>query len=105
MRRITKSGKIIKALDFVVAFFAAIAFSVIVGLHIYVPFFPVLFVFDVCFWLVHPLFLRYVLQKKWSLCANDDKLRLMYITIPWFVMELLVMLCYPSETMMIIKSF
>ncbi len=100
-----ENGKMIKAIDFVVAFFAAVAFSVMIGLHAYVPFFPVLFVFDICFWVGHPLFLYYVLQKKWSVCIHDDKLRLQYITIPWLIMELLVMFCYPSETIIVIKSF
>ena len=99
------NGKIIKSIDFIVAFFAAMGFSVVIGLHAYVPFFPVLFLFDVCCWVGHPMFLHCVLQKKWNVCIYDDKLRLRYITIPWLIVELLVMLCYPSETMMIIKSF
>ncbi len=105
INKTTENKTIIKVLDFIVAFFVAVAFSVMIGLHAYVPFFPVLFIFDICFWVVHPLFLCYVLQKKWSVCIHDDKLRLQYITIPCLIMEVLVMLYYPSETIMIIKSF
>ena len=103
--RVIRSEKKLKDLDFMIAFLAAIAFSIIVGLHAYVSFFPVLFVFDICFWIGHPLFVRFALKKRWFECIKDYYLSLKYITIPWLVMELLVMLCYPHETMMIIKSF
>ena len=78
---------------------------IIVLLHFAVSFFPILFIFDVyfCFGLSLPL--KYIFKKKWQDCVNDSYLSIKYIFLPWLVMELLVMLCYPHETMMIIKSF
>lgn len=37
---------------------------IILGLHLVVPFFPILFLFNFCFWLGHPLFVKYVLKKS-----------------------------------------
>ena len=89
---------------FIVNAFMALFFMFIIALHAYVPFFPILFIFDVCFWVGYPLFLRYIIKKSWNICVSDKRLSLKYITIPWLIMELLVMFCYPQEIMMVINK-
>ncbi len=73
-------------------------------LHHIVPFFPILFLFDSCFVVGYPLFLRYVLKRKWFECTKDDYLELKYISIPWLIMELVVLLYYNKATYFIIKT-
>ena len=74
---------------------------IILDLHLIVPFFPVLYLFDFCFWFGYPLFLHYVLKREWGECTKDDYLALKYILIPWLVMELIVMIYYHNESMLI----
>ena len=85
-------------------FFVLILFNayIILRLHITVPFFPVLFLFDFCLLVGYPLFLRYVLKKKWFECTKDDYLCIRYIMLPLIIMELAVLLCYPYDTIMAI---
>ena len=75
---------------------------VIYLLHKTVHFFPDLFLFDFCFLIGYPLFLRYVLKKKWFECTKDDYLCIRYIMLPLLFMELAFLLCYPHETIMAI---
>lgn len=102
-----KSDFIFQRIKFFVRFiinaFMALFFMFIIALHAYVPFFPVLFLFDICFWIGYPLFLRYIIKKTWSVCVRDERLSLKYITIPCLIMELIVMFCYPQETMMLVN--
>ena len=80
-----------------------VAFGVValIELHLMVPFFPVLFLFDFCFVVVYPLFLRYVLIRKWFECLNDYYLKIKYILLPVMFMEILalfvIIMCYPNE--------
>ena len=97
--------KISMLVDYVVVTLVICFMWVIVDLQTLFPLSPILWLFQLCFWIGHPLFVRFALKKRWFECIKDYYLSLKYITIPWLVMELLVMLCYPHETMMIIKSF
>ena len=76
----------------------------ILAFHVIVPFFPVLFLFDFCFLVGYPLFLRYVLKKKWFECTKDYYLKIKYILLPWLIMELVVLLYYHKATYFIIKT-
>ena len=78
---------------------------IILALHIILPFFPVLFLFNLCFWICHPLFMEYVLEKKWFDCTKDDYLALKYILIPWLIMEGIVMMYYYPTTKFVIDAF
>ena len=74
---------------------------IILDLHFIVPFFPVLFLFDFCFIVGHPLFVKYISKKKWYECTKDDYLALRYILLPSLFLEILtlcvVIICYPNE--------
>ena len=84
-------------------FFVLILFNayIILRLHITVPFFPVLFLFDFCLLVGYPLFLRYVLKKKWFECCKDELLQIKYILLPVLFLEIMalfvVIICYPNE--------
>lgn len=97
--------KLIKAFDFIVSLYTALALAVIICLHAYVPFFPVLFLFDFSILIGYPLFLRFVLKKKWFECHMSKFLTLKYIIIPWAIMDTIVMLCYAQETLFIFKEY
>ena len=77
---------------------------IILIFHKICPFFPVLFLFDFCFIVGHPLFLRYVIKRKWDECTKDYYLKIKYILFPWLIMELLVLLYYHKVTLFIIKT-
>ena len=96
--------KIFKCIDLMVNLLACVEFILIGSLHFMLPFFPVLFLFDVCFWFGHPLFLRYVLKKKWFECTKDYRLKIKYIMFPWLIMGLIVLLYYHKATLFIIKT-
>lgn len=72
--------------------------------HRIITFFPVLFLFDFSLLVGYPLFLRFVLKRKWFDCTKNDYLLLKYILIPWLILELLVMLYYPNETWLILQQ-
>ena len=96
--------KLIVVLDFVCSLYALLGISIIVGLHAYVPFFPVLFLFDLCMLIGYPLFLRLFLKRKWFDCAENDYLRIKYILIPWIIIESILFLCYPKEVLYILQT-
>ena len=87
--------KMINCTLFVLILFNA---YIILRLHITVPFFLVLFFFDLCLLVGYPLFLRYALKRKWFECTKDDYLCIRYIMLPCLIMELAVLFCYPQET-------
>ena len=97
--------KFIQIFDFILSLYTAIGFVVIVGLHAYVPFFPVLFLFDFCMLIGYPLFLRFVLKIKWFDCHKSKLLTLKHIIFPWAIMDTIVLLCYFNETLFIINEF
>lgn len=74
---------------------------ILLSLHLIVPFFPVLFLFNFCFWFGYPIFVKQVLKKEWFVCTKDDYLALKYILIPWLIIEiitiLVIILCYPDK--------
>ena len=74
---------------------------IILDLHLVVPFFPVLFLFDFCFWVGYPLFMEYVLKRKWFECTKKDYLALKYILTPWLIMEVIVMIYYYKEIILL----
>lgn len=93
----------LKLINNFLAFFICFWLIIIVlRLHVIVTFFPILFLFDFCFLIGYPLFLRYVLKRKWFECTKDDYLCIRYIMLPLIIMELAVLLCYPHETIMAI---
>lgn len=77
---------------------------IILQLHLIVPFFPVLFLFDSCFWFGYPMFVEHILRKRWFECTKNDYLALKYILLPWLIMELVVLLYYHKATLFIIKT-
>lgn len=85
-------------------FFIYIGLLVIYLLHRIIHFFPVLFLFDFCFLIGYPLFLRYILKKKWFECTKDDYLCIKYILVPYVIMEVIVLLYYHKATYFIIKT-
>ena len=97
--------KIPMLVDYVVITLVICFMWLIVDLQKLLPLSLILWLFQLCFWIGHPLFVRFVLKKRWFECTKNYYLSLKYITISWFIMEILVILCYPHETMMIIKSF
>ena len=94
----------LKVVDLALNLVAGIEFIIIVRLHYIVPFFPILFLFNLCFWVGHPLFLRYILKRKWFECTKDYYLKIRYIMLPWLIMELMVLLYYHKATYLIIKT-
>ena len=70
---------------------------IILKIHTLVPFFPVLFFFDICFILTSPLFLHYALKKKWVDCIKNDYLKVKYILLPWLIMETYLMFYYSDK--------
>ena len=96
--------KIFKCIDLMVNILACIEFILIGNLHFMLPFFPVLFMFNFCFWIGHPMFLRYVLKKKWFECTKDHYLKIKYILLPWLIMGLMVLLYYHKATYFIITT-
>ena len=96
-------GLSLKLINNFLAFFICFWLIIIIlRLHFMVSFFPVLFLFDFCLLVGYPLFLRYVLKRKWFECTKDDYLCIKYIMLPLLIMELAVLLCYPHETIMAI---
>ena len=77
---------------------------IILLLHKIMPFFPVLFLFDFCFVVGYPLFLRFVLKKKWFECTKNSYLKIKYLLLPYLIMELIVLLYYHKATFFIIKT-
>ena len=92
------------AVDNIIGIFILCGLMIILVFHITGPFFPVLFLFDFCFWFGHPLFLRYVLKRKWFECTKNFYLKLKYILLPCLIMELVVLLYYHKATLYIIKT-
>lgn len=77
----------------------------ILAFHVIVPFFPILFLFDFCFLVGYPLFLRYVLKRKWFVeCIKDEYLKIKYILAPYVIMEMIVLLYYHKATYFIITT-
>ena len=87
--------KIVKNILFVIILFETF---IVLRLHIIATFLPILFLFDFCLLIGYPIFLRYVLKKKWFECTKDDYLCIRYIMFPLLIMELAVLFCYPQET-------
>ena len=103
-RAVIVETKIFKYLDLMANLLACIEFILIGCLHFILPFFPVLFLFDFCFWLGHPLFLKYVLKRKWFECTKNFYLKIKYILLPCLIMELMVLLYYHKATLFVIKT-
>ena len=97
-------NNIFKCIDFILNLLIAFGIFIIIIFHITGPFFPVLFLFDFCFWFGHPIFVKYVLKRKWYECTKNDLLALKYILIPSLIMELLVLLYYHKATYFIITT-
>ena len=95
---------LLKTIDTGVCFLVLCGIMIILVFHKIIPFFPVLFLFDFCFWFGYPLFLRYVLKKKWFECNKNFYLKIKYILLPWLIMELIVLLYYHEATFFIIKT-
>lgn len=95
---------ILKTIYWLVSLLIFISAMIILVFHKICPYFPVLFLFDFCFIVGHPLFLKHISKKKWYECTKDDFLALRYILLPSIFMELVVLLYYHNETILIIKA-
>ena len=93
--------KIFKCIDLIANLLACIEFILIGNLHFMLPFFPILFFFDLCLVIGYPLFLRYVLKRKWFECCKNKILQMKYILLPILFLEALtlltVIISYPNE--------
>ncbi|MBQ8481966.1 MAG: hypothetical protein IJ532_05480 [Alphaproteobacteria bacterium] len=91
----------LKCVDFVLSSLCAFGIIAIIELHFVVPLFPVLFLLDLYLIVGYPLFLRYVLKKKWFECRKSKILQIKYILLPILFLEILalfiVIMCYPDE--------
>ena len=91
----------LKGIDFVLSLAVAFGIIAIIELHFFVPLFPILFLFDLCLIIGYPLFLRYVLKKKWFECCKDKLLQIKYILLPILFLEMVtlfvVIMCYTDE--------
>ena len=94
--------KLIEFISYAIIFVIVLFSIEFYELHFIVPLFPILFLFDFCFLIGYPLFLRYVLKRKWFECTKDDYLCIRYIMLPLIIMELAVLLYYPHETIIAI---
>lgn len=95
----------LKAINAILSIFYIFGLFTILAFHKVVPFFPVLFLFDFCGLFGYPLFLRYVLKRKWFVeCIKDEYLKIKYILLPYVIMEVIVLLYYHKATYFIIKT-
>ena len=95
----------LKAINAILSIFYIFGLFTILAFHVIVPFFPILFLFDFCFLVGYPLFLRYVLKRKWFVeCIKDEYLKIKYILAPYVIMEMIVLLYYHKATYFIIKT-
>ncbi len=94
----------LKTINAILSIFYIFGLFAILAFHKIVPFFPVLFLFDFCFIIGYPLFLHYVLKKKWFECTKNYYLKIRYILLPYVMMELIVLLYYHKATLFIIKT-
>ena len=90
-----------KCVDLVLSMLVTLALIALIELHLIIPLFPILFLLDLCLIVGYPMFLRYVLKKKWSECCRDKLLQIKYILLPILFMEILalfvVIICYANE--------
>jgi len=98
-------AKLLKSINILMNVLACLGIILIGELHFVVPFFSFLALFDFCFCFGYPLFLRYILKKKWFDCTKDDYLEIKYILFPWLIMEVLVMLYYRVEFLSVLQNF
>ncbi|MBO6281194.1 MAG: hypothetical protein J6N49_01540 [Alphaproteobacteria bacterium] len=94
----------LKAINAILSIFYIFGLFTILAFHKIVSFFPVLFLFDFCGLFGYPLFLRYVLKRKWLECTKDMYLKIKYILLPYTMMELMVLLYYHKATFFIITT-
>ena len=93
-----------KTISYIFFTFICLEGIIIIEIHKIVPFFPVLFFFDFCFVVGYPMFLRFVLKKKWFDCTKDNYLNIKYILLPWFVMGLSLLMYYHNETWLALQK-
>lgn len=93
-----------KTISYIFFAFICLEGIIIIEIHKIVPFFPVLFLFDFCFIFGYPLFLRFVLKKKWFECTKYNYLNIKYILLPWFAMGLSLLLYYHNETWLALQK-
>ena len=102
--KIAKKKLALKIISDVVFLLYLFGLFTILVFHKILPFFPILFLFDFSLLIGYPLFLKFVLKKKWFDCTKNDYLLLKYILIPCIILELLVLLYYPHETYLAIQQ-
>ena len=90
-----------KCIDFALSMLVTLVMIALIELHFIIPLFPILFLFDLCLIVGYPLFLRYVLRKKWFECCKDKLLQVKYILLPVLFIEILalsvIIICYSNE--------
>lgn len=83
--------KLIEFISYAIIF-VIILFSIeFYELHFIIPFFPILFLFDLCLIIGYLMFLRYVLKKKWFECCKNKLLQIKYILLPILLLEILAL--------------
>ena len=95
---------LLRVLTFIIFVVIYLGLLVFIELHKILPFFPILFLFDFSLLIGYPLFLRFVLKKKWFDCTRNECLRLKYILLPWLLLEIVVILYYPNETLLTLQQ-
>lgn len=76
MEKVVIKTKPIEFISYAIIF-VIILFSIeFYELHFIIPFFPILFLFDLCLIIGYPMFLRYVLKKKWFECCKNKLLQI-----------------------------
>ena len=93
--------KLLKFVSYTIIFIIVLFSIEFYELHFIIPLFPVLLLSDLLLVIGYPLFLRYVLKKKWFDCCKDKILQIKYILLPILFLEILalfvVIICYPNE--------
>ena len=97
--------RLLQVLVFIMFAIVYCGLLVIYEMHKIMAFFPILFLFDFCFLAGHPLFVKYVLKRKWfDECTKDNCLKIKYILLPWLVMEFILILCCPHEMLLALQK-
>lgn len=93
-----------KVVGYIIFAYICLGGIIIFEIHKYVPFFPILFLFDFFFVMGYPLFLHFVLKEKWFECTKDSYAKVKYILFPWFVMETCVMIYYYNPVLSVLQK-
>ena len=77
---------------------------IILEIHRYAPFSLILFLLELCFVIGYPLFLHFVLRKKWLECTKNSYNKVKYILFPALVTETCIMLYYHNQILLVLQK-